>query len=444
MDYIRINPITESDFDSIVDDAGGSRIAQEDSADYVLFEAILELKLVDEEGLRKRSRQRKLAKLFREQQPDSPVVVVDPQSLERETARRYYNIVAGPIQTHVKKAASQLKKTRARFSESSVRVLILFNNGYSALNHEEFKSICFKCATNDTMQVDWLIVGGMYFYSDTFDHYVLTPLEPIPINLSVNFPSVEKLQMAWGNFIDNFMTNYVRDGNLQTQGKMPVLDLSFKVDQTNFVRPAPKMGKSEFWPEGERPRKNTTGIESCPPVAKALPFFQPSDWKKFTDLFPFETFFRESYPEWVLWVHRKETNWKDSMKPLVPVPVSYQEFENYINKPTDLCTISDLYECAAARFETMVRRVLDNIRDANMLRIVVPEYIYLEVTEIGQDKAYDLCSIYHVSKMLVADQRKVLVKKANIFFEYGIALASAYAVKNGVSTVIYRKHSVYS
>ena len=50
MEYIRIKAVTEADFDQVITSAGGSRIIADGSADYLLNEAIIELKLVSEEG----------------------------------------------------------------------------------------------------------------------------------------------------------------------------------------------------------------------------------------------------------------------------------------------------------------------------------------------------------------------------------------------------------
>src|SRR5437763_751416 len=122
MDYLRIRNITEVEFDSIIEAADGKRITREGSADYILKEAIIELKFIKEEGLEKEARRIKIAKLFREEQPNAPVVVIDPASLNPHRAREYYNIVSGPIKTHVKKAASQLEVTAQRYDPRPVRV----------------------------------------------------------------------------------------------------------------------------------------------------------------------------------------------------------------------------------------------------------------------------------------------------------------------------------
>jgi hypothetical protein len=150
MEYVRIKTVNETDFDKLVTSAGGSRIVEEDSADYRLNEAIIELKLVSEEGFEKTERQKKLAALFRKTQPKTPVVILKPGQLREENLRDYYRIVETPIKNACKKASKQLQKTAARYDQQPLRVLIILNVGYTLLSQDEFKDVCFKCVRNDT------------------------------------------------------------------------------------------------------------------------------------------------------------------------------------------------------------------------------------------------------------------------------------------------------
>jgi len=182
MEHMKIKKVSEADFDEVVKEAGGSRIDKPDSADYVLNEAIIELKLVMEEGFEVRTRQRKIAAIFRRQQPQSPVVVIRPNSLDETGRRDYYNAVAGPIEGAVEKAAKQLDKTALRMDTRPVRVLVILNIGYTALSIDEFKDICIKCALkrNYNGRIDWLLCGGVYFVSDGFDNLVLPNFNDFP------------------------------------------------------------------------------------------------------------------------------------------------------------------------------------------------------------------------------------------------------------------------
>ena len=93
-----LHRVDERDFDEKIESHGGKRIdspkehATQSSADYIFDGAIIELKIVQEEGLEKPERQEKTGHLFSEQFPDRPVVVLDPGLLTTERQRRYYRI----------------------------------------------------------------------------------------------------------------------------------------------------------------------------------------------------------------------------------------------------------------------------------------------------------------------------------------------------------------
>src|SRR5258708_10974420 len=145
MDYIRLKEVTESDFDRIIKEAGGSRITTEDSDDYLLNEALIELKFVQEERLEKLNSQTKVAKIFREQQPDAPVVVINPEYLDEASERNYYNVMVGPIEDRIRKGARQLERTAKRYSPKPIRVLVLLNVGYTTISLDEFKTVSVRC-----------------------------------------------------------------------------------------------------------------------------------------------------------------------------------------------------------------------------------------------------------------------------------------------------------
>ena len=71
MDTFRIQPIGEAAANEIVAAAGGARAHPnadrrlKPGADYLLGDALIELKTLDDEGLSKPERQRKIADLFR-------------------------------------------------------------------------------------------------------------------------------------------------------------------------------------------------------------------------------------------------------------------------------------------------------------------------------------------------------------------------------------------
>lgn len=439
MDYIRIRKVIEADFDSVVELSGGQRIPEEGSADYLLHEALLELKLVEEEGLEKATRRVKVAKIFRERQPDAPTVRVVPQILDPTGQRAYYTAVAGPIKTHVKKADNQLERTRKRKNPQLVRVIVIINNGYAALSHEEFKSICVKCAQNDTKKIDWVVCGGIYYHSDQFDSYVIAPFEGIPINIGCPFPSFELLQREWGNFVEKLVTELIRGPGPPDTGRMPVLDLTFEIEGIRYVKPAPAMPESQFWPGGRRPRDNTTGITSCPPVALAFPGLSEVDWARFKQALPTSKTLQATHQEFEAFQREQEQRCDKKLKPFVPIGVTYSEFAIWIARKDGDWTFRDISQFAAEQFSKELWKVLQTSRSMREVTVLPLEYIHCVVEEIGQDQVNDYASIYYVSEVLEFEREELILDKTRLFFEHALSLAGAYAIKKGVSQILFTR-----
>jgi hypothetical protein len=440
MDYLRIKKISEVEFDTVVEAAGGSRIRADGSADYLWKDAVVELKLVLEEGLKKASRQNKMANLFKETQPGKPVIVVDPQLLDEKGLMSYYNIVSGPIKNHVKKAAKQLDLTSQRYSPPPARVLIILNIGYATLLPDEFKAVCAKCVRNDTSKIDWVICGGIYLYSDKFDSYVIAPLEGIPIDIRHSLSFLPKLQEAWGKFAEVVATDLIRVKPAVLESKLPVVDLTFDLDGIRYVKPCPRMPKSGFWPSGSRPRDNSSGIERSPHVARTFPALSEGNWNRFRERLGGHSRLQSTYEDWLSFQNDQERKLNQKLKPFVKVGVDYEEFSAWNAHSTSDWRFSDICRFANHLFEIRIREVLERLKDKKELRIILPQYIELAVTEIGQDQANDLASIYYVSQMSASPKRDAILEDERLFFEYGATLAASYAVKRNVDVVVYVRH----
>jgi len=437
MEHLRIKKVSESEFDRVVRNAGGARLTTEGSADYLFPNAVVELKLVMEEGLGKQTRQVKLASLFRELQPKRPVVVVDPELLDETELRAYHSIVSGPIKSHVRKAAKQLKVTGDRYEPTPVRVIIILNIGYTALMPDDFRTVCVKCVQNNATKVDWLICGGVYFYTDKFDTCVIAPLEGVPIDGLRSLPWLEKLQKAWAEFVQEAITDALKVQAQVSESAMPVVDLTFDVEGIRYVKPTPKMPPSNFWPSGTRPRDNSSGINQSPPVARTFPSLSERNWNCFRKHLGFHSHLQSSYWEWLNFQAEEERKLSQKLRPFVPVDVDYDEFGRWTSKPSRDWLFSDLSRFATHLFELRIREVLGRLKDKKDLAIVLPEYIELVVTEIGQDQANDLASIYYVSEM--SGRKVCVIENERIFYEYGATLAASYAVKRKVDMVVYSK-----
>jgi len=442
VDYIRIKTISETDFDNVIISAGGSRIAEEGSADYQFHEAIVELKLVFEEGFEKTERQKKIAALFREAEPNQPVVLINPKKLNELESRNYYRIVEVPIKNACKKASKQLQNTASRFNPTPVRVLVILNVGYTLLSPDEFKDVCLKCVQHDTSGIDWLVCGGIYFYSDKADNYVIAKFEDFPFDFRRPFPSREILLGSWGKYLDKLMTDAVRNPEPFSNGRMPVVDLAFELDGIRYVKPAPSM-RSKFWPGGSAPRDNTSGIERCPAVAVTFPSLSEHDWKCFKDAIPTEGRLKESYKEWLQFCPDEANEESDPLQPLLILEVKFDGFARWISKPKEQWQFSDINYFAHEILTRKVLPLLESAKDKEKTKILPLDYILLVLNEVGTDKANDFASIYYVSEIVGFEREEVLVENAKVFFEHGMAIAASHAIKRKVNALFYLKRKVF-
>jgi len=450
MDYVHIGKLEESDFDAIIERAGGRRLSPDDSrenrsnADYTLGEAVVELKLVEEEGLEKQERQQRVAEMFRAQQPDRPVIVLLPELLDGAGRHAYYSVMAGPIKGHVKKAARQLKETGTRLGNQPVRVLILINNGYAALSHEEFTDIAVNRACNDTRNIDCLVVGGLYYYSDRFEMYLFERLELRPINVDRPFRSFETLRRKWLEFVERFATAIVLGQDERSRSRLPVMDLKYDYDGITYIIPAPPMGKpSKFWPKG-RPRENSTGIEACPPVAQTFPNLDAENWRRFRSRLSGSEFFKGSFAEWLNFKKEQEEELGTDTQPFVSVAVNYDACLAWCEEQKQPLDVPAICQYASVLFDQVVRNLMEQARDRSKTQIVIMEYVLLVTEEIGQDKANDLSSIYHVHESPAGIRKRAFLKNGRLFFDHALAIACAYAAKQGIGTVLYEKDRTHA
>lgn len=323
MQAFPIRALNEPDLDSVVEEAGGRRAhpdadkREEVGADYVLGSTVIELKLLDEEGFGKPERQAKLAQLFKPTQPERPVVVLDPDLLPDTEQRRYRNIIEQPVKGVIAKAKKQLVQTRSELPETTGSVLWIFNNGYTALDHETLEALAANRVRQDTSNIDGVIVSGCYYHSDGFDSVFLWPCSYVPIRVDHPFPEFEAVQEQFQGFANQFMTELMQLTE-PSGGKGEVRDLVFDVCGIRYVRPAPVMGsQSEFHIRG-RPRANSASEGGIPPVALIVPKLTRPDMERIVGVVGVQS---GALSSWEHWLEHMESarNAAISTKPLVPI-----------------------------------------------------------------------------------------------------------------------------
>jgi hypothetical protein len=221
----------ESVVDAMIIDAGGRRLKEEESAideenaDYLIDGHVFELKELREEVFDddKIERQKKLASLLIPYQPDDAEIRIDRAVLTPEDTRIFNDLVGTPIKNAVKKAASQIRATKARLGLSDWRGgLILVNSGSYTMNAERCFALARRYCTKDTTQIHEVICITQSFRTNNFDHQISSiflPREP-------RSPVAEQLFIGWKKqlfvLMNKWMTNGMRNAADPMEPPVPI------------------------------------------------------------------------------------------------------------------------------------------------------------------------------------------------------------------------------
>ncbi len=253
--------ITESFINKVIEKAGGRRLFESEkkegvqNADYLLPGAVLELKIIEEEGLEKQTRQDKIQKLLTDNYILPEAVDIDIKRIPNEIKPEYKKILGGPIKTAVKKAAKQIKETKTHLNrEFDLGILLAVNNGYASLPHDEFENLVLTYARRDTSQIDFILCSTVDHHQGDFDTYVFIASHCCPIQGGLKFPKSDELIRIINEIFGEAMTYMMRnqlDPKLWDNTLPPVTDIFFNGDGVKFIRKAPEVPDSRF------SRKNT-------------------------------------------------------------------------------------------------------------------------------------------------------------------------------------------
>jgi hypothetical protein len=200
--------------------------------------------------------------------------------------------------------------------------------------------------------------------------------------------------------------------------------------------------KSGFWPNGP-PRENSTGIETCPPVARTFPRLDKENWQRFKDQLPECEFLKGTYQQWLEFMEEEQKRQSLPLMPSVSVDVTFDGCKFWCESPGRNLDRRALCKHANQEFDRRVRELIAGARSRSDTKLVLPEYIYLVTEEIGQDRANDISSIYHVRESASGPVEEPLVENVALFFEHALTVACAYAFKLGVHAVLYDKDETY-
>lgn len=442
----RIQRVSEAEVETVVIRAGGKR-AHPDAdrrslrgADFVLGSSVIELKILEDEGLDKPERQQKLTKLFRERFPTRPTIVLNRGLLDAQGQRTYDRIVEGPVKTAVSSARQQLQQSRIEHNATST-VLWVINNGYSSLSHGALTEMVARRARNDSSDIDAVVVSGAYFYSDTFDSFFLWPIDCIPIHLDKPFLDFDALRDAWKVLAMDRMTALMREPAATHDTKGPVVDISFQSGGVTYVMPTPPMGqKSKFFING-RPRNNSTGITSSPPVATVFASLNRQEWTEFKRRHALVVSSAD-HNEWMTKEARARS--ECDLKPFITIPVTHAEWWKWVRQQPEETSVS-IHRYATDLFQKEILSLINGARERTEDAVLPRRYMLLITEEIGQDLAFDVSHLAEVCAFPDgSDHIDEVWTDKPMFFEQALTVAAAEAIARGVGCVLWQKDKTYA
>lgn len=442
----RIRRLSEAEIETVVIRAGGKR-AHPDAdrrslrgADFVLGSSVIELKILEDEGLDKPERQQKLAKLFRERHPSRPTIVLDPGLLDTQGQRAYDRIVEGPVKTAVSSARQQLRQSRSEHNATST-VLWVINNGYSSLSHSALMELVARRARNDSSDIDAVVVSGAYFYSDSFDSEFLWPMDCTPIHVDRPFQNFDALRNEWNGLAMDRMTTLMREPTPADDTKGPVVDLSFQLEGVTYVMPTPPMGReSKFFTNG-RPRSNSTGITSSPPVATVFAGINRQEWTEFKHRHPM-AISSADYNEWTTKEVRARSECR--LKPFITIPITHAGWREWARQQPKETSVS-VHRYANDLFQKKIIGVINGARELTGASVRPYRYMLLITEEIGQDLAFDVSHLADVRTLPGGrDQIDEVWTDKPMFFAQALAVTAAEAVARGVECVLWERDKAYA
>lgn len=249
--------LTESFVDAIAYDLGWQRYLDAHvpgegrlNADYLGNNAIIELKILEEEGLDKESRQAKLAKLFSEAHPNSSQIDLTFENVPASIRREVQRVVSMPIQRAVKKASRQIAHSAEDLGrQSDTGVLLIVNNGYSYLNADNFEHLVVQRCRNDSNHIQYAFCVTVDYHQGDFDAYVFLTARCHAIRGERPWDIENALADRFQGRFNDSMTQMMRDQmnpDLWQNHLAPVTDILFENNGVEYIRKAPEVPDSRF------------------------------------------------------------------------------------------------------------------------------------------------------------------------------------------------------
>jgi len=252
--------ITESFVDLVAHDLGWQRyldlhtpLEGRLNADYLGEGAIVELKILEEEGLEKAERQRKLAKLLSVSKSNSTEVDISFENIPASVKQEVQKLISMPIQTAVKKASKQIRHSGEDLArQTDLGVLLIVNNGYSYLNADNFERLVVQRCRNDSNRINYAFCVTVDYHQGNFDAYIFCTTRGHAIreadSWNVETALADRFQARFNDAMTQMMQDQMNPKLWKNQ-LAAVTDIRFESDGVRYVRKAPEVPDSRFHQE---------------------------------------------------------------------------------------------------------------------------------------------------------------------------------------------------
>lgn len=429
------------DIDAVLKRAGGSRAHLDSNrrtlsnSDYVLGHSIIELKILEDERLEKPEAQAKIAELFRSISVDRPVVVIDPGALNKAQRQEYDAIIRAPIKAAVRSARVQLKQTRSEVDPDSTNVLLIINNGFTTLTHEDLLEHTAGRARNDTNEIDAVVVAGCYLHGDGLDTFALWPIDCLEINEERPFREIEGLRRSWNTLAEQHMTEFIRGAHGEFAEKVAQTDVVFDRDGRTYVKPAIPIGRTSEFYGRRRPRRNCVSFEQVKDTALTIPRLSEVEHRRVRAALPNEPLL-ESLETWNNHI-AEAMSFGATDKPVVPVDVTRGSWEAWKRKNPGSTGTASLRAHANIAFGIRASKIVLSALEASQSVNLPSRYVWVIVEIIGQDELND---VSHIG-VFVDGTERVLLANARMGHYTALSVAAAHALKLGLGKVYWRHNT---
>lgn len=200
--------------------------------------------------------------------------------------------------------------------------------------------------------------------------------------------------------------------------------------------------KSKFYIHG-RPRKNSSSVKFCPPIALTLPELSSHELSLVRGVIESPSGPFENYDAWQR--HRDGAVKASSpTQVFVQTPVTCSAWMKWCDAQHRRLTRKSLDAYVLELFSARIHDLLSLARERTAMALLPIRYVLAVTEEIGQDMAND------VSHILVVHERPTgepfiqpLAENLRVFHEHALALACAYALAEGIEAVMWQKDLRY-